>query len=65
MGDTDVKDCHEAASAAVSALPQLSAAKVVLMGGSHGGSLVTHLAGQYPASYRAVVARNPVTNIAR
>ena len=34
-----------------------------LYGGSHGGFLVTHLAGQHADFYRAVATRNPVIDL--
>ena len=64
IGDQDVQDCHEATLAPLDNLHQLARDKVVLMGGSHGGFLVTHLAGQFPDLYKAAVAINPVTNLA-
>ena len=48
----------------LSQLPNLSKNKLVLFGGSHGGFLVTHLAGQHPDMFAGVVCRNPATDLA-
>ncbi|CAB3253916.1 unnamed protein product [Arctia plantaginis] len=63
IGDYDVKDCKLATDEVVRSRP-IDSKKVALTGGSHGGFLVTHLSGQYPDTYSAVVTRNPVTDVA-
>ncbi|XP_065171238.1 acylamino-acid-releasing enzyme-like [Atheta coriaria] len=62
-GETDVADCVLATNTALKTFPWLNSKRISLVGGSHGGFLVTHLSGQYPDMWRAVVARNPVTDI--
>lgn len=64
VGDVDVKDVYQATQVALDQFPCLNRRKCVLFGGSHGGFLVAHLSGQYPDDYCAVVARNPVVDIA-
>ena len=54
-GDMDVKDCHMARERCLEMFPHLSREKCVLMGGSHGGFLVTHLAGQYPSDFKVLL----------
>lgn len=63
VGDQDVKDCQAAAEHVINS-GKVNAEQVVLLGGSHGGFLTTHLIGQYPKFYKAGCCRNPVTNLA-
>ena len=65
VGSLDVADCEYAARQVLaSESARLDAGRVAAYGGSHGGFLVTHLSGQHPDLVRAVVARNPVCDIA-
>ncbi|TGZ66996.1 hypothetical protein CRM22_005037 [Opisthorchis felineus] len=61
----DVEDCVEATQSALTLLEKEFGCQLpaVLFGGSHGGFLVLHLAALHPALYRAVVARNPVSDL--
>ena len=63
VGDMDVKDCHMAREKCLEMFPQLAREKCVLMGGSHGGFLVTHLAGQYPSEYKVGVTASQAHSI--
>ncbi|XP_069703712.1 acylamino-acid-releasing enzyme-like isoform X2 [Periplaneta americana] len=63
IGDSDVKDVHLATMEALKQFSFLNPGKLFLFGGSHGGFLVTHLSGQYPNLFKAVVARNPVVDV--
>lgn len=63
-GLTDVDDVHKATLNCLKRFSEvLDESKVFLVGGSHGGFLVTHLAAQYPDFYKAVAARNAVIDI--
>lgn len=64
IGKTDVSDCIQATKQAYIQYPWVDPNRTVLVGGSHGGFLVTHLSGQYPDMFKAVVARNPVIDVA-
>ncbi|KAE9555179.1 hypothetical protein FO519_001603 [Halicephalobus sp. NKZ332] len=63
VGKLDVEFCEKVIDETISKFDQLDGNKVAIVGGSHGGFLVTHLAGKSPEKYKAVVALNPVINI--
>lgn len=51
VGTVDVMDCHQSALHLLEKYSSvLNRDKVLLFGGSHGGFLVLHLAGQFPVS---------------
>ncbi|XP_047736252.1 acylamino-acid-releasing enzyme-like [Hyalella azteca] len=65
VGSLDTGDCHAAVLECLKRYNSvLDERNVFLCGGSHGGFLVTSLAGQYPDFYCAVSTRNPVTDVA-
>lgn len=64
IGKSDVADCISATKEALTKFDWLDKDKLILVGGSHGGFLVTHLSGQFPDMFKAVIARNPVIDVA-
>ena len=63
-GTNDVNDCYQAVQDCLKVFGHLDPEKLYLYGGSHGGQIVLHLSGQFPDTFKACIARNPVTNIA-
>lgn len=64
IGKSDVADCVLATVQAYIQYPWIDSNRAVLFGSSHGGFLVAHLSAHYPDMYKAVVARNPVIDVA-
>lgn len=64
IGKSDVADCVLATVQAYIHYPWVDSNRAVLVGGSHGGFLVAHLSAHYPDMYKAVVARNPIIDVA-
>lgn len=64
IGKSDVADCVLATVQAYIQYPWIDSNRAALVGSSHGGFLVTHLSCHYPDMYKAVVARNPIIDVA-
>jgi len=64
VGRQDVDDVMDALAQALKTGKHLDASRVGACGGSHGGFLSLHLAGQFPDIIKAAAVRNAVTNIA-
>ncbi|KAF5381480.1 hypothetical protein D9757_008136 [Collybiopsis confluens] len=63
-GTLDVGDCIQSVRHLVrTGVASEGHGKLFISGGSHGGYLGTHLAGQFPDVFTAVVARNPVVSV--
>lgn len=52
-----------AALATAAGTGHVDLSRVAAVGGSHGGFLTAHLAGQHPAAFKAAVLRNPVCDL--
>jgi acylaminoacyl-peptidase len=63
IGNQDLHDVQSVVEQVVSS-GCVDRARVVVIGGSHGGFLTAHAIGQFTEFYRAAVARNPVINLA-
>ena len=57
-GTNDVQDCQQAVEDCLAQFQNLNKEKLLLYGGSHGGYLVLHLAGQYPDTYKVTNIRH-------
>lgn len=60
-GTLDVRDCLDCVHHVVSTSKIADPLRIFVDGGSHGGFLALHLVGQHPNTFRAAIARNPVT----
>ena len=60
----DVEDCMSSLDYCLNKYPDIDPAALFLYGGSYGGFLVAHLSSQFPDRFKAVVAINPVIDIA-
>ncbi|KAK1439527.1 hypothetical protein QVD17_05347 [Tagetes erecta] len=63
IGSQDVNDVLAAVDHAID-MGLANPSKIMVLGGSHGGFLTTHLIGQAPDKFVAAAARNPVCNLA-